>query len=228
MDSNTCILLFSRTSSSESKHKQLASLKKANRKIHQALYNRTLRTVHKAGLPLIKVNEHSQIGDSFGERFYNAISHAFQCGFDHVITVGGDCPSLQSQDILAAEQELRAGRQCLGPSKDGGVYLLGISKTYFHQKFSQLAWQTDLLFCELESYFDYYNVVVVNLCLKLDVDTATHFNAISRVLSQQRDFSFLNDIITDVYVQQAYQLYSPLVILQTLQHRGPPMLKSVA
>ena len=228
MNTKTCILLFSRTSASESKHKQLASLEKTNYKIHQSFLNRTLRTVHKTGLPVIKVDERGQIGDSFGARFYNAIAHAFESGYEHVITVGADCPSLYTQDILHAEKELLAGRQCLGPSKDGGVYLLGISKVFFHQDFLQLTWQTDQLFQDLLFYFDKHQVSVVNLSEKLDVDNATQFNVISHLLSQQVDFAFLNDIFSVVQARQIVFLFNPLLLLETLQHRGPPMLFSAA
>lgn len=228
MKANTCILLFSRTSDSESLHKQLVHCEKRNSRVHQAFFNRALRTVQKTNLPVIRIDEHKQVGKNFGERIYNAISQVFESGFDNVITVGGDCPNLTEGDIHFAAKELAAGRQCVGPSKDGGVYLLGISKQFFHANLESLAWQSNLLFSDLMFYFSDSGVEVSLLIEKLDVDNSTQFNAILDLLVKQLGFEFLNNVRLNLYPHEDTLQYKRLIYLDSQNRRGPPMLRSVA
>lgn len=228
MKSNTCILLFSRTSDGESLHKQLVHCDKRNSRVHQAFLNRALRTVQKTQLPVIRIDENKQVGKNFGERFYNAIFHVFKAGFDNVITVGGDCPNLTEGDIHYAESELAAGRQCIGPSKDGGVYLLGISKQFFESNLKTLSWQSDLLFSDLMFYFSDLGVEVALLTEKLDVDNSTQFNVIQHLLIKQLGFEFLNNVRLNLYPREDTLQYNKVIYLDTQNRRGPPQLRSVA
>lgn len=222
MNKNTCILLFLRSAACESKHKQLANVEKTNCKIHQAFLNRTYKTIGKTKIPLITVGENRQKGDSFGERFYHALSLAFAEGYENVIAVGADCPGLTVQDILNAEQELMTGHQCLGPSKDGGIYLLGISKTFFQQDFVNLSWQTDSLYMDLQDYFLALNALIVGLIEKHDVDNATQFNILYHFLSTQLGFEFLNNICEDTYSSKNIGKRSDFLFLKGQNRRGPP------
>jgi hypothetical protein len=228
MNSNTCILLFSRTSASESLHKQLVIGKKQNDKVHQAFLNRALRTAQKTSFPIIRVDERKQAGKEFGQKFYNAIAEVFKAGFENIITIGGDCPNMNERDILFAEKELSEGRQCIGPSKDGGIYLLGISKDYFFSKLQSLSWQTDMLFSDLMFYFSDLGVEVSLLKDKLDIDNSTQFNVILNLLVKQLGFEFLNDVRINLYPNLDTFQYRPIIYLDTQNRRGPPTLQSAA
>ncbi|MEO0472283.1 MAG: DUF2064 domain-containing protein, partial [Bacteroidota bacterium] len=53
-------------------------------------------------------------------------------------------------DLQQARTALEDGRNILGPSTDGGVYLLGIHRTNWNRaSFLKLSWQTSRLFSEL-------------------------------------------------------------------------------
>ncbi len=228
MKSNTCILLFSRTSSSESLHKQLVNSEKQNDRIHQAFLNRAMRTARKTQLPIIRIDERKQAGENFGQKLYSAIGDVFNLGYDNVITIGGDCPTMSDRDIVFAEKELSKGRQCIGPSKDGGVYLLGISKQFFQKNIQLLSWQTELLFSDLMFYFSNVGVEVSLLKDKLDIDNSTQFNAILSLLEKQLGFEFLNNVRLKQYPNRDTLIYRPVLYLDAQNHRGPPQLRSAA
>jgi len=61
-----------------------------------------------------------------------------------VITIGNDTPILKSHHIVEASRQLESKNVVLGPSLDGGFYLLGIHKTHFNrEQFIDLPWQNE-------------------------------------------------------------------------------------
>ena len=126
----TAILIFANSSKEEMKYK---AIPKGNI-LFDVLTEHTLNTARKTGLPYFLMSEKEQIGSSFGERFVNAISSIFELDFDMVITIGNDTPQLKSSDIVRASKLLGAKKSVLGPSRDGGFYLMGIHKSQFDAK----------------------------------------------------------------------------------------------
>lgn len=67
---------------------------------------------------------HRQAGRNFTARFENAIERIAQLGYDEVVAVGRDCPSLHANDIEQAFAELASNKLVLGPDHRGGCYLI--------------------------------------------------------------------------------------------------------
>jgi rSAM/selenodomain-associated transferase 1 len=85
-----------------------------------------------------------QRGDKFGERLYLAVEDLFKCGFESVCLVDSDSPTVPAQNYAEAVQHLSArdDRVVLGPSDDGGYYLIGVKKPHRHL-FEQIDWSTE-------------------------------------------------------------------------------------
>jgi hypothetical protein len=66
-----------------------------------------------------------QRGRSFGERLENAFADARALGYQKIVAVPGDVPQLGAAVLARAFELLETRRTVLGPSPDGGVYLLG-------------------------------------------------------------------------------------------------------
>ncbi len=66
-----------------------------------------------------------QEGRGLGARMYNSLRHLFAAGYESAAVVGSDTPDLPADNAVEAF-ELLAGpvRLVLGPSTDGGFYLL--------------------------------------------------------------------------------------------------------
>src|SRR6476646_1270170 len=85
-----------------------------------------------------------QRGEKFGERLYFAVEDLFKCGFKSVCLIDSDSPTVPAQHFAEAVELLSTSqnRVVLGPSDDGGYYLIGVKKPHRHL-FEQIDWSTD-------------------------------------------------------------------------------------
>jgi rSAM/selenodomain-associated transferase 1 len=85
-----------------------------------------------------------QRGDKFGERLYLAIEDLFKCGFESVCLIDSDSPTVPAENFEQAVELLSTieDRVVLGPSEDGGYYLIGMKKPHRHL-FEQIDWSTE-------------------------------------------------------------------------------------
>lgn len=150
----TAILLFSRSAHEEALAKSFGAGPAGDRRVAEALIRRTESTLQRSGLPVLRSDEHSQRGRTFGERLGNAITDAFATGIDHLIVVGNDCPDLTARHLRAAARMLQNGRNILGPDHRGGAWLLGLQRHNFDRdRFVRLSWESDHLLEELRALY---------------------------------------------------------------------------
>ena len=85
-----------------------------------------------------------QRGDGFGERLYFAVEDLFKCGFGSVCLIDSDSPTVPRENFAEAVELLNTteDRVVLGPSDDGGYYLIGVKKPHQHL-FEQIDWSTE-------------------------------------------------------------------------------------
>lgn len=69
-----------------------------------------------------------QQGATLGDRLKNAARRAFSEGASRLVIIGTDSPWLFPADILGAFQSLEEADLVLGPTEDGGYYLIGLSR----------------------------------------------------------------------------------------------------
>ncbi|MCM4161462.1 glycosyltransferase [Antarcticibacterium flavum] len=69
-----------------------------------------------------------QRGKDLGDRMQQAFQEAFSSGYEQVVIVGSDIYELSSEEIKQAFSSLKENDYVLGPAKDGGYYLLGMTK----------------------------------------------------------------------------------------------------
>ena len=85
-----------------------------------------------------------QRGDKFGERLYFAVEDLFKCGFASVCLIDSDSPTVPAANFAEAVELLSTieDRVVLGPSDDGGYYLIGVKRPR-RQLFEQIDWSTE-------------------------------------------------------------------------------------
>jgi uncharacterized protein len=90
-----------------------------------------------------------QIGEDLGARMANAFSEIFKKQ-EKVCIIGSDCPTLSPAIIQQAFEALDTHDFVVGPSTDGGYYLLGISKSVdaFQFVFENMEWSTETVLAE--------------------------------------------------------------------------------
>jgi glycosyltransferase A (GT-A) superfamily protein (DUF2064 family) len=79
----------------------------------------------------------------------NAFCYAFTEGFRRVILVGSDSPDLPGDFLRNAIVELQTHDMVLGPSSDGGYYLIGFrDDTFLPSVFDGISWSSSTVFQE--------------------------------------------------------------------------------
>ncbi len=142
-----------------------------NPQLFEALNRDTLVKARRTGLPCFHYTEREQLGTTFGERFVNAIQEIFKKGFDHVITIGNDSPQLKTNHLSTAAVQLQQGTTVLGPTFDGGFYLMGLHRSDFDAKvFLRLPWQRFGLFNRISTLLRSNNSKVYHLPVLRDID----------------------------------------------------------
>lgn len=67
-----------------------------------------------------------QIPGNLGQRLGDALGSAFRAGYKEVAVVGIDAPSVTAARVAEAFSKLEEGRMVLGPTLDGGFYLMAL------------------------------------------------------------------------------------------------------
>ncbi len=85
-----------------------------------------------------------QRGDHFGDRLIFAAEDLFKVGFASVCLINSDSPTVPAENFSQAIEFLRlpGDRVVLGPSDDGGYYLIGL-KSLHRELFEQIDWSTE-------------------------------------------------------------------------------------
>jgi rSAM/selenodomain-associated transferase 1 len=86
-----------------------------------------------------------QDGQDLGERMQNAFQTLFSRGYERLVLIGSDIPSITRDLISQALQGLQTNDVILGPSKDGGYYLIALSHPQAFL-FENLPWSSSDVF----------------------------------------------------------------------------------
>src|SRR6266702_5380615 len=114
-----------------------------------------------------------QRGDGFGERLAFAAADLFQCRFASVCLIDSDSPTV-SADVYAKAVEFLTDpgdRVVLGPSDDGGYYLIGMKQNH-PQLLERIDWSTELVLEQTKQRAREFNLEVSLLPTGYDVDDA--------------------------------------------------------
>ncbi|WP_263374790.1 TIGR04282 family arsenosugar biosynthesis glycosyltransferase [Granulicella aggregans] len=113
----------------------------------------------------------AQRGDKFGERLLAAAEDILACGYGSVCLIDSDSPTVPKAAFEQAVAELaREGdRIVLGPSQDGGYYLIGL-KLAHAAVFENITWSTASVCEETIERAREAGIEVVRLPLWYDVD----------------------------------------------------------
>lgn len=84
---------------------------------------------------------HAQPKGDLGDRIIAAFAHAFNQEESSVIVAGGDCPALDEAVLRQAARALDTHDAVLGPTIDGGYYLLGLRSPH-PELFTDIPWST--------------------------------------------------------------------------------------
>ena len=120
-----------------------------------------------------------QTGDDLGERMKNAFESAFAEGFSKGVAIGSDLPDLPGDFLRRAFAELESHEAVLGPSSDGGYYLIGFSReSFLPEAFENISWSRDGVFEQTSHLLKRHRRSTFLLPIWHDVDTAADMEAL--------------------------------------------------
>ena len=92
-------------------------------------------------------NYREQGHGNLGDKMSQAIAVSFEEGYQQVMIIGSDCPSLSPQIITQGFTSLTDHDMVLGPAKDGGYYLIGLTRPC-PELFKNRPWGSKLLLAD--------------------------------------------------------------------------------
>ncbi|OEK07878.1 hypothetical protein A8C32_15475 [Flavivirga aquatica] len=226
-EGKVAILIFANSAEKEAVSKPF----QYSKDVFAALNARTLSIIKKTGLPYFIFSENQQVGNSFGERFTNAIQTTYNKGYNTVITIGNDTPHLTTKHILKTAHLLQKHNLVLGPSTDGGFYLMGLKKSQFNADiFLKLPWQTSQLNRSISKLNASKKINICYLETLTDIDSAAdvktiinNFRTLSKTIKKLlKLYLFLEKrIISTFYIS----IKNPILNLQF--NKGSPITNHI-
>jgi rSAM/selenodomain-associated transferase 1 len=114
----------------------------------------------------------TQQGEDLGERMKNGFIEAFAMNFKRVVLIGSDIPDLPLEFIEEALASLQEKDVVIGPSLDGGYYLIGFKdKKFSPQAFKGIPWGTERVFEETMKILKHEGLTIHILQPWRDIDT---------------------------------------------------------
>lgn len=202
MNQKTAILIFAQSASVECKNKYFPK----GFELFSELNLQLFKKVKKTRLPYFIITEKEQNGTTFGERFTNAIDFVFKKGFSNIITIGNDSPELNHRQLWQAVLSLNKSKTTIGPTFDGGFYLLAFHKSLFDKNaFLKLPWQKKSLRKELVKLLENNGALITTFRFYNDLDN-------------------IND--TDYYLTHSFTITSEIFRLLQINLISKPNLSS--
>ena len=123
-----------------------------------------------------------QQGSTLGERLADATGDAFARGVQRLVVIGTDAPWVREEDVQAAFRALDDADVVLGPTEDGGYYLIGLSRC-IPALFEGIAWSTASVYAQTHAKAEALGLRVEVVRPGYDLD---HLEDVKRFVSEER------------------------------------------
>jgi rSAM/selenodomain-associated transferase 1 len=120
-----------------------------------------------------------QTGEDLGSRMREAFRTVFELGYQKVVLIGTDVPSLSTDLIHQGFDLLSSHNVVLGPALDGGYYLIGLQKLEGNL-FTDIPWSTDRVCTSTQEKARTLQLSLGLLPLQRDLDTVEDVLAVQR------------------------------------------------
>jgi len=112
-----------------------------------------------------------QTGADLGERQASLFSACFEMGYSKVCVLASDSPDIPDENITSAFNTLLTSDCVIGPSPDGGYYLIGFTKEGFNRDpFLDMEWSHRGVTGEIERRLDIQGIEWKEIGTWQDVD----------------------------------------------------------
>jgi len=123
-----------------------------------------------------------QTGRDLGERMHAAFKQLLSADFQQVIMIGADVPHVRDEWLDEAEHALEVNDIVLGPTDDGGYYLIAMSQP--HDVFSGIAMSTPDVMVQTQKKVAAAGLRLHLLPPSFDIDQATDVAQLLKLLAR--------------------------------------------
>jgi rSAM/selenodomain-associated transferase 1 len=126
-----------------------------------------------------------QQGDGLGARLANTFAHLFATGYTGVLAIDSDTPTLPTDFLQQAVARITLSQYdvVLGPSADGGYYLIGL-RALHRELFEDMPWSTAAVMPETRRRAALKGLTVADLPVWFDIDTPEELARLRAMLLQ--------------------------------------------
>lgn len=122
-----------------------------------------------------------QRGRDLGERLRNGLADVFEKGYKSAMAIGSDTPDLPEDILLQGRTALESHDVIIGPSPDGGYYLIGFRRSAFlPEAFEGIKWSADTVYLETVRKLEASGQSIHVLPVWWDIDTFDDLIALDR------------------------------------------------
>jgi rSAM/selenodomain-associated transferase 1 len=126
-----------------------------------------------------------QQGDGLGARLVNTFTYLFATGYTGVLAIDSDTPTLPTEFLQQAIERIALPQYdvVLGPSEDGGYYLIGL-RALHRELFEDMPWSTAAVIPETRQRAKTKGLTVTDLPTWFDIDTPEELARLRATLLQ--------------------------------------------
>lgn len=197
----TAVILFANLPEFEARAKSFSnySSQKATQQISRVLTQHFYQLAKNSSADAFLIDSNLQKGKNFAERITNAFDATYAKGYENVICIGNDCPSLTLNKLENAVNQIEKGKIVLGPTVDGGAYLIGLPEKHFNKKvFSTIKWQSSKTYEALKNIFKTESDAILETEKLVDIDDIKDFQKLNS--SNHALLRLISQIITNFLV----------------------------
>lgn len=121
-------------------------------------------------------NKKVQVEGDLGQKMSQAFASSFNESCEKVVLIGSDCPTITTSIFEEAFNALNENDVVIGPSLDGGYYLIGMNQ-FIPDLFEGITWSTEKVFGESKKVLESLGKTLYTLQPLNDIDNETDWNA---------------------------------------------------
>ena len=159
-----------------------------------------------------KYDNFLQVKGDLGVKMQKAFEEMFDRGYEKVVLIGSDTPHITNSILDESFEQLNRHDAVLGPSEDGGYYLIGFNKDSFDKKsFENIAWSTPKV---LEQTLQRLHAKSVYLTQELnDIDILDDLKSFYELHRK----SYFKDSYTMAFLKESETQWKDLTLLSSVE-----------
>ena len=143
----------------------------------------------------------AQSDGGLGTRMATYFRSAFENEAGKVVLIGSDSPNLPPDRFEAAFLALNSADVVLGPSEDGGYYLIGMRR-FLPEVFDSIEWSTGKVYSQTVRTAQQHGISCESLSSWYDIDEVEDLERLLEALQQTDSHCELAQLVAEVLSQQ--------------------------